>query len=196
MKLIRRTAPRRSPSGRLVQYAIFFCEYCESEVERRKDAGRLAMSCGCVSRVLNNMQRTSPKKLYHNIYKRWSSMRVRCNCKSHAQYNRYGGRGIFVCEEWASFNNFLKWALENGYSKNLQLDRINNDDGYYPENCRWVTAKVNTRNTAIAKLNENQVVEIKNMLTAGVKQKDIASMFGVAQPTISAISTGYTWSEI
>lgn len=142
------------------------------------------------------MQRTGPKKLYPDIYARWVSMRVGCGCESHAQYSRYGGRGIYVCKEWGSFKTFLKWALESGYSKNLQIDRVDNDGGYCPENCRWVTAKVNTRNTAIPKLNEEKVRRIKDMLASGEMQKTIAKMFGVTQPTISAISTGYTWSDI
>ena len=196
MNMIRECGPKKDANGKSRQYAIFFCEYCESTVERRKDAGALALSCGCVSNVLNNMQRTGPKKLYPDIYKRWSSMRVRCTCKENVMYPRYGGRGIHICEEWSSFDVFLKWALENGYSKNLQIDRINNNGGYSPENCRWVTAKVNTRNTAIPKLNEEKVRRIKNMLASGEKQKTIAKMFGVTPPTISAISTGYTWSDI
>lgn len=61
---------------------------------------------------------------------------------------RYGGRGITVCEEWKNdFATFKEWAMENGYADNLTIDRIDNDNGYFPENCRWATKKVQQRNT-------------------------------------------------
>ena len=66
--------------------------------------------------------------------------------KENFDYERYGGRGISVCAEWHKAENFIKWALENGYKKWLQIDRIDNNGNYCPDNCRWVTAKQNSRN--------------------------------------------------
>ena len=80
------------------------------------------------------------------IYNTWRGMRDRTRRKSHKQYKDYGGRGIKVCEEWQSASNFVLWALRNGYEKGLQIDRINNDGDYCPENCRFVTPKENSRN--------------------------------------------------
>ncbi len=75
-----------------------------------------------------------------------SNMIQRCTNPNSPFYYRYGGRGIEVCEEWRTRKGFKNWALENGYKDDLTLDRIDNDKGYYPENCRWVTMQTNCNN--------------------------------------------------
>ncbi len=79
-------------------------------------------------------------KTRERIYFAWYHMRQRCNNPRHKCYHRYGGRGITVCPEWnTNFLSFYRWALQNGYADHLTLDRINNDAGYEPQNCRWAT---------------------------------------------------------
>lgn len=75
-----------------------------------------------------------------------SNMIQRCSNPNHPYYGRYGGRGITVCPEWKSRKEFRSWALKNGYDETLTLDRINNDKGYSPDNCRWVSLKTNCNN--------------------------------------------------
>jgi hypothetical protein len=73
----------------------------------------------------------------------------RCASPSNASWERYGGRGITVCAEWrSSFVTFRDWATANGYDPELQLDRRDNDKGYSPDNCRWVTSVQNMNNTS------------------------------------------------
>ena len=78
-------------------------------------------------------------------------MLARCNNPHKVRYERYGGRGIKVCDEWTGRNgltNFNEWALRNGYSDELTLDRIDYDGNYEPANCRWVTRKVQSNNSS------------------------------------------------
>ena len=80
------------------------------------------------------------------LYRLWVGMKSRCVNPKMQSYPRYGGRGISVCDLWQAFEPFRDWALASGYAAHLQIDRIDNDGDYAPDNCRWVTGKDNTRN--------------------------------------------------
>lgn len=85
------------------------------------------------------------------LYRIYTEMIYRCTTDKSDSYDRYGARGITVCDEWQNKNDgyttFRKWALSHGYSDELSIDRIDNDGPYAPWNCRWVTQKVQTNNT-------------------------------------------------
>lgn len=80
------------------------------------------------------------------LHKLWESMLARCEYEKHPYFEYYGGRGIKVCESWHEYIAFRNWAVENGYSDDLTIDRINNDNGYEPDNCRFVTMKEQQNN--------------------------------------------------
>jgi hypothetical protein len=90
------------------------------------------------------------------IYWAWKAMKQRC-CNPRCQaFRNYGARGITVCKEWESFEPFCRWAIENGYAEGLELDRIDNEKGYSPENCRWISRRKNInnrRNTTLLTVN-------------------------------------------
>lgn len=84
----------------------------------------------------------------HPLYTRYYIIRARCYNKASKSYVEYGARGITMCDEWKEdFESFYKWAILNGYAKGLKIDRIDNSKGYSPDNCRWVTQAIQSRNT-------------------------------------------------
>ena len=105
-------------------------------------------SCGCLQkeRARESNLKHNGRKEYKRLYNIWKNMRKRCNNPNNIRYKDYGGRGIKICNEWDNFEEFKDWSLANGYSDNLEIDRIDNNKGYSPDNCRWVTTKTNNRN--------------------------------------------------
>lgn len=84
-----------------------------------------------------------------HIYWAWKAMKQRCqNPKCHS-YQNYGARGITVCDEWQEFEPFLEWALANGHQEGLAIDRADNNKGYNPNNCHWVTPRENANNRRV-----------------------------------------------
>lgn len=110
-------------------------------------------SCGCYRSEFG--KETAPHfpithgGSYTRLYTIWIGMKQRCNYKKHRHYKRYGGRGIKVCAEWEhDFEAFREWAMQNGYSEDLTIDRINVDGNYEPSNCRWATYETQSNNTS------------------------------------------------
>lgn len=96
------------------------------------------------------------------VYKRWHSMKSRCEQPSDGGYKNYGARGISYCEEWESFENFYAWAIGAGYEPHLSLDREDNDSDYCPDNCRWVCRSIQSRNTR--KLSKNNTTGFRGVV--------------------------------
>ena len=89
------------------------------------------------------------------LHRVWWGMIERCYKRYHKSYSEYGGRGIKICDEWRDdFKTFYDWAMSNGYAEKLTIDRIDNDKGYSPDNCRWVTQSCNARNRRTSRLIE------------------------------------------
>lgn len=104
-------------------------------------------SCGCWNEE-NKHDRYKIHGMHKTrLYSAWSHMKQRCLNPSCKEYENYGGRGILICKDWIdNFENFREWAMNNGYSETLTLDRIDNNKGYSPDNCRWVSMLVQENN--------------------------------------------------
>lgn len=149
LTVLHRTEDHYYPSGR-----HDICYMCECECGQKVKVLGIHLrsghttSCGCfrVDTARQNMTKHGMTGTrLHNI---WRNMIGRCYNQNHKNYDAYGGRGIRMCAEWLeSFETFYEWALNNGYSDKLTLDRKDVNKGYEPSNCRWVTQKEQCNNT-------------------------------------------------
>jgi hypothetical protein len=143
-------------SKKEARYGLYKCGFCGNEFKAiTNDIKRgKTKSCGCY-----NKRRTSETHKTHGLrftrlYSIWVNIKDRTLNLKCNDYPNYGGRGITICDEWKNdFKSFYDWAMSNGYSDELSIDRIDNDEGYFPENCRWTTQTIQRRNTRIAKNN-------------------------------------------
>lgn len=128
--------------------ALCICD-CGNKKEVRISSLRsgATTSCGCA-----HIEATKQASITHGmtgtkLHNAWRSMKARCNIESCSNYEEYGGRGISVCEEWnSSFEAFRDWALSNGYSDELSIDRVDFNGNYEPSNCRWSDKSMQARN--------------------------------------------------
>ena len=103
-------------------------------------------SCGCLNAELAAQRITTHGKYKERLYSIWLNMKHRCFNSNAINFRSYGGRGITVCDEWKNdFQVFYDWAMSNGYSDNLTIDRIDNDGNYEPTNCQWITLSENIK---------------------------------------------------
>lgn len=109
-------------------------------------------SCGCLSAQLSGDRIKTHGMRQSRLYGVWGGMKSRCLNPNINHYHRYGGRGITICDEWLhDFQKFYEWSIANGYDENAPrgqctIDRIDNDKGYSPDNCRWVDMKTQRHN--------------------------------------------------
>lgn len=110
-------------------------------------------SCGCYKRECTSKRASTHRDTNTHLYGIWCSMKARCYNKNTKYYDRYGGRGIDICDQWKNdYESFKDWSVKNGYSDGLSIDRINNDRGYSPDNCRWISMKEQANNRSSNRL--------------------------------------------
>jgi len=192
MKLLRESHTKRDSHGWLRKYYFFLCPSCKNEVIRPFSHGNRDKSCGC-ARYDHGHGHARKKGGRSRLYKTWEGVIQRgTNPNSHNWYSR----GIRVCEEWKDFIVFKDWALANGYSNNLYIDRIDNNGNYEPSNCRFISHAQNSRNSRIVKLDWPKIWIIRGLYSSGIStKKRIADIFNVTVRNISYIVNYRTWNK-
>ena len=167
-------------SNKKTRFGLYECQYCKKEFEGITNSvnTRHTKSCGCVN--FSKKHGLCSNK----FYKTWNNMIQRCTNPNHRKYKDYGARGITICEEWLDVANFVAWAESTHPNiTGVSLDRINNDKGYSPENCRWTNNLTQNINQRIKKNNTSGYVGVgfnksKGRWEASLKLNNIYKYIG------------------
>ena len=122
------------------RFGIFKCQ-CGKEFKAMSDDIKTGhtKSCGCYLNTTHGLT-------YHRFYHTWVAMIARTSNPKSKDFANYGARGIAVCDEWKDIFKFIEWADNSGHIEGLTLDRIDNNKGYFPDNCRWATPSTQMSN--------------------------------------------------
>lgn len=166
----------RSTGNEKHSYWLCLCD-CGAVKHVRSDhlLNKKIRSCGCLIKTIHpaNFISSNARRL-RGIYE---NMLRRCYNQSADMYPRYGGRGITVCNEWRNnFRSFVDWSETHGYKKGLSIDRIDNDKGYSPDNCRWATMQEQQNNRS-----NNRKIEFMGTVYS---VHDLACLVGLSDRTI------------
>ncbi len=145
----------------------------------------LVRSCGCLLAETARIRHTKHGMYKTPAYRSWDSMIQRCTSPINKGFPRYGGRGITVCERWLSFENF--YADMGERPDGTSLDRIDNNRGYEPDNCRWATAKTQNRNKRNTNLSFEYAMRARAMYLIGMGPRRIAKELGCSHFSVCGI---------
>ncbi len=148
-------------SNKKQHYLIFQCPFCEKQFKTLLNSIVRAKtkSCGCYNISHCKELHTTHAMTKHPMYSSWANLKKRCVNPNDTRYIDYGGRGITICEEWLTFINFCN-DMKDTWQEGLSIDRIENDKGYYKENCRWATDLQQAHNKRIQKSNTSGYVGV------------------------------------
>jgi len=136
------------------RYGLYQCQYCAKEFISRTQSVNIGhtKSCGCYRISQSLLVNTTHNYSKHPLYSTWASMQQRCYNNKYKAYKDYGGRGIKVCDRWLDIKNFID-DMYPDYQEGLTIDRIDVNGNYEPDNCRWESMQIQSRNTRDIQVN-------------------------------------------
>lgn len=189
-----------SETSRLVRpkVAQYICSRAYLDEYSCDKCGKSQLQCASVAkrsprcRACSNTKHGMKKDPRHAI---WSGMKTRATNASRADAGLYVSRGIGICDEWMTFEGFARWGKFSEYSPGLQIDRIDNDKGYSPENCRWVSCRENSRNRRNNVLKRGDILVIRMLCWSGLSHRQVAGVFGVSASLVSQVMAFKVWND-
>ena len=177
-----------SKSTKKYRCGLYECQYCGKEFEAGTSSVKRGhtKSCGCLRGDAHGLNS-------NRFYLTWYNMVKRCTNPKNEDYKNYGERGITICDEWLDIVTFITWA-ERTYPniENLTLDRIDNDKGYSPDNCRWVDKTTQAINRRMQKNNTSGVVGVRlrknkwiSIIKVGGKEQWIGAFITKEEATLA-----------
>ena len=148
-------------SKQKTRYGMYKCGFCGAEFKAHTSSVKFGniKSCGCYQKQKTKEVNTKHNLVGTKLYNVWKDIKRRTLNPKFKYYLDYGGRGITICDDWKNdVKSFYDWAMSNGYEENkgLSIDRIDNNGNYCPENCRWTTQTIQTRNQRMQKNNTSR----------------------------------------
>ena len=183
-----------SKSGQSRRFWLCRCE-CgkETKVVTHALTGGNTQSCGCM-KGLGNYGRTATHGMWATpVYRTWRGMKQRCHDKNATGYERYGGKGIKVCDRWRnSFENFFA-DMGDKPSHLYSIDRIDSAGDYEPRNCRWLLKYLQNRNKRNNVLTWQSAAKIKELRALGFKYAEIVEQVGASYGLVKSVCDGRIW---
>lgn len=164
---------------------------CGKRIRLKPYKAATRKSCGCLRGGKTHGLRRHP------LYGVWNSIKSRCCNRNSTFFHRYGSRGISICESWnSSFNEFYTWSMNNGWKHGLSIERIDNDSGYNPINCKFIPRGQQARNRSTSKLTMKQVQNIRACYDSGLETNaELARRYNITPTTMCKIVHRKIWKE-